>query len=46
MIECDATGMFKTGDVALINIDKGIIVNETSGNEPSSNRCRISCWTY
>jgi 3-isopropylmalate dehydratase small subunit len=32
VIECpEAFEVFKTGDVALINIDKGIIVNETSG---------------
>ncbi|OPX62575.1 MAG: Isopropylmalate/citramalate isomerase small subunit [Methanomassiliicoccales archaeon PtaB.Bin134] len=31
VIECDATGMFEKGDVALINLEKGILVNETSG---------------
>jgi 3-isopropylmalate/(R)-2-methylmalate dehydratase small subunit len=32
VIECPgAHEAFKTGDVALINIDKGIIVNETTG---------------
>ncbi len=32
VIECpEAFGSFKTGDVALINIDKGILVNETTG---------------
>jgi 3-isopropylmalate/(R)-2-methylmalate dehydratase small subunit len=32
VIECpEAHEVFKTGDVALINIDKGIIVNETTG---------------
>jgi 3-isopropylmalate dehydratase small subunit len=32
VIECpDAHDVFRTGDVALINIDKGIIVNETTG---------------
>ena len=32
VIECpEAYEVFKTGDVALINIDKGIIVNETTG---------------
>ncbi|OPY34085.1 MAG: Isopropylmalate/citramalate isomerase small subunit [Methanomassiliicoccales archaeon PtaU1.Bin124] len=32
VIECkEAITAFKNGDVALINIDKGILVNETSG---------------
>ena len=31
VIEIDATGMFEKGDVALINLEKGIIVNEASG---------------
>ncbi len=31
VIELDATGMFEKGDVALINMEKGVIVNETSG---------------
>jgi len=31
VIECDATGMFEKGDVALINLEKGILVNETGG---------------
>jgi 3-isopropylmalate/(R)-2-methylmalate dehydratase small subunit len=32
LIECpEAYSSFKTGDVALINIDKGILVNETTG---------------
>lgn len=31
VIELDATGMFEKGDVALINLEKGIIVNESSG---------------
>ena len=32
VIECpEAYGSFKSGDVALINIDKGILVNETTG---------------
>ena len=32
MIECpEAFESFKTGDVALINVDKGILVNETTG---------------
>ncbi len=31
VIEFDATGMFERGDVALINMEKGIIVNETNG---------------
>jgi 3-isopropylmalate dehydratase small subunit len=31
VIELDATGMFESGDVALINLEKGVIVNEVSG---------------
>ena len=31
VVELDATGMFERGDVALINLEKGIIVNETTG---------------
>ena len=31
VIECDAVGMFNKGDIALINLEKGILVNETSG---------------
>jgi 3-isopropylmalate/(R)-2-methylmalate dehydratase small subunit len=32
VIECpEAFESFKTGDVALINVDKGILVNETTG---------------
>jgi len=31
VIECDATGMFVKGDTALINLEKGIIVNESNG---------------
>ncbi len=31
VIECDATGMFDKGDIALINLEKGILVNENSG---------------
>lgn len=31
VIEFDAAGMFEKGDVALINMEKGIIVNETRG---------------
>ncbi len=31
VVELDATGMFESGDVALINLEKGIIVNETTG---------------
>ena len=32
VIECpEAFELFKTGDVALINVDKGILVNETTG---------------
>ena len=34
VIECpEAYDVFKNGDVALINIEKGIIVNETHGQE-------------
>ena len=31
VVELDATGMFERGDVALINLEKGVIVNETTG---------------
>lgn len=31
VVEFDATGMFDGGDVALINLEKGVIVNETTG---------------
>ena len=31
VVECDAASMFNKGDVALINLEKGIIVNEASG---------------
>ena len=31
VIEFDAIGMFEKGDVALINMEKGVIVNETRG---------------
>ena len=31
VVEHDATGMFERGEVALINLEKGIIVNETTG---------------
>ncbi len=31
VIEFDATAMFEKGDVALINMEKGVIINETRG---------------
>jgi 3-isopropylmalate dehydratase small subunit len=31
VVECDAVSMFNRSDVALINLEKGIIVNEASG---------------
>jgi 3-isopropylmalate dehydratase small subunit len=31
VVECDVTSMFSKGDVALINLEKGIIINEASG---------------
>jgi 3-isopropylmalate dehydratase small subunit len=31
VIECDAREMFEKGDVALINLEKGIIANEVNG---------------
>ncbi len=31
VIEFDATEMFEKGDIALINLEKGILVNETNG---------------
>ncbi|HRU11699.1 MAG TPA: 3-isopropylmalate dehydratase small subunit [Methanomassiliicoccales archaeon] len=31
VVEFDATGMFDGWDVALINLEKGVIVNETTG---------------
>lgn len=31
VVEFDATGMFEKGDMALINLEKGVMVNETNG---------------
>jgi 3-isopropylmalate/(R)-2-methylmalate dehydratase small subunit len=31
VIECDATDMFVKGDLALINLEKGVLVNESNG---------------